>query len=154
MTPIPIDISSLPHLQHLTIRGDVTFHYDDIFSFCFSFLPAAVEILKTASSLQYLTLQIYVSNLHFATLGDVDFSPLVDLPECRHIEFYLHSDGSCKSPITHTEVVSTIAYHESLKELMERGVLVVHDPEETGPTFLDMCNSRSTIVQHPRLVTI
>lgn len=151
-----INLSSLPHLQHLTIRAAIFFFRGDtcdVYENCITFLPAAVQILKTASSLQQLTVEINVDlssgfedTSHcgeHATIDDVDLSPLTALTELpasfHHIDLHFNFDWN----ITHAEIVSLLADFGGLTKLIEQGVLVIH--MDNAPTFLDM-GSKSTIV--------
>lgn len=50
-----VDLSSLPHLQHLTVHAEVYFKIQiSGETWCTSFLPTAVETIKTAPSVQEL----------------------------------------------------------------------------------------------------
>jgi len=126
--PIPsINLSSLPHLQHLTVRVDVKSEDDseytdfdeDIQEFCASCLPSAVKILETASSLQHLTIEI---NKDFGLWHSIDFSSLAAFAESAsfpHIDLYIKD-------ITHDEVVKKLVHYDSLRKWIEQGVLVIH----------------------------
>jgi hypothetical protein len=146
---IPINLSSLPRLQDLTIRADICEDDEEPYYF-FSFLPAAVKVLKTACSLQHLTIEIRVGLR--IDLDQVDFSPLMALaeysPSLRPIDLYIHSD----QVITYTEIVSLLAGYGGLVNLIQEGTLVIH-PGERAPSFLDIW-SKGKIVQHPSLCTI
>lgn len=137
-----IDLSSLPHLRHLIIHAEIYFWYDDDLTdglTCTSYLPKAIEIFETASSLQRLTIEIYVdpSWINFDDISLLNLSPLKVLTKspvrCPHIDLYMYT-GSPQLPITHTLIGSWLAKHEGLMELVEQGVLVVH-PEEFAPTL-------------------
>jgi hypothetical protein len=122
-----LNLSSLPHLEHLTIRVGV---YCDLGDNFFSCLPAAAEILKTASLL-HVTIDIWIDS-NIGSLSNINFLPLTALAESsasfRHIDFYIHS----RMEITHSEVVSLLARYEGLRKLIERRVLVIH-VQETAP---------------------
>ena len=134
--PIPlINISSLPLLQHITLRvavyygnalaSDSNSEYSDYDNaeFCISCLPSAVEILKTASSLQRVTIAFI--NDHIRVWHGIDFSSLAALAESasfHHVDFY------CLS-VTHSGILSVLTHYESLKKWIENGVLVIHSDE-------------------------
>ena len=123
-----INLSSLPHLQHLTIRVDVCHDFQGyVEKFCVSSLPSAVEILKTASSLQHLTIGICLEAHSF--WAKLDFAPLKALAKSpasfHHIDLYVRD-------ITHTRIVSKLSRYKGLKKLIEQGVLIIH-AEETAP---------------------
>jgi len=157
--PIPrVKLSSLLHLQHLTIRTTIYFYRGDVYDYyesCNTFLPAAMEILKTASSLQQLSIEInldlssgYRNFYDSATIDDVDFSPLTYLAESpasiRHIDIYFNFESR---KFTHAKIVSLLAKYGGLMELIERGVLVIH--MDTAPTFLDK-GSKRAVHRNPR----
>ena len=132
-----IDLSHLPHLRNLTIHAEMYSQYNDSdITIRTSYLPTAAKILKTASSLQQLTIEIYVDP-SWTNLDTIDLSCLTVLTESsgrlHHIDLYIYT-GSPQRRINHSIVVSLLAVHEGLMELIERGVLVVH-PEETAPTL-------------------
>jgi hypothetical protein len=95
--------------------------------YCLSGLPSAVEILKTASSLQHLTIDISIDD--DIVWDKIDFSPLTVLAESfasfRHIDLY------------NVQIVSRLSRYQGLKKLIEQGVLVIH-AEETAPGILDL----------------
>ena len=103
---------------------------------CSSFLPKAVEILETASSLHQLTIEIYVDPSG-AELERIDLSPLKVLTKSSvcfpHVDLYIYT-GSPWHPVTRTIMASLLAKHGGLMKLIEQGVLAVH-PEETAPTL-------------------
>ncbi len=155
-SPISINLSSLRHLQHLTIRSDIFFDdgddYDPLNN-CLSYLPAVIEIVKTASSLQLLSIEICVDfKSGFGSLYEIDFSPLTALEEScasfHHIDLSILSNGW--RIITLSEIVSLLADCRGLMKLIDQGTLVIH-PGEPAPRFLDTVHSRSTLVRHPRL---
>jgi hypothetical protein len=138
-TLLPIDLSSFPHLQQLTIRVNVFFEHDGINMYMFSFLPAALEIIKTASSLQRLTIEIFITDLFVGPLDDVDFSPLSDLVKSagsyREIDLYIYSSTFS---ISRDNVLSLLAnwdFDGGLIKLIEQGVVVVH-LDAPAPSFL------------------
>lgn len=78
------------------------------------YLPSAVEILKTASLLEHLTIEISVYG------GRIDFSSLAALAESvsfRQIDIYIVDESE-------TEVVSALGCCEGLKKLIERDVVI------------------------------
>ena len=134
-----IDLSSLPRLRHLTIHAEMFVLVDDDYTLTFdrrSYLPKAIEILETASSLHQLTIEIYVDPFG-AELENISLSPLRALAApsaCfSHIDLYIYT-GSPWCPVTQTIMNSLLAKHKGLMKLIERGVLAVH-PEETAPTL-------------------
>jgi len=154
-----VNLSSLSHLQHLTIRAVIYFSRGDYYNICVTFLPAAMEILNTVSSLQQLTIEInvnissgYRSPYDFATIDDVDLSPLTGLTplaenpvSIRHIDLYFNFEDE-KFP--QTKIVSLLAMYGGLKGLIKRGVLVVH--MGTAQTFLDKGASKCVLHMHQR----
>ena len=131
-----INLSSLRYLQHLTIRV-VT--YRDCFvnladedgsrflqEFCVSCLPTAAKILKTASSLQHITIEILVNS--YGVWHLIDFSPLTMLAEAsapfHHIDLYIM--------VPFVEIYPKLARYEGLKKLIKQGILIIH-AEQTAP---------------------
>jgi hypothetical protein len=114
--------------------SDYTDFPDCITELCTSCLPSAVEILKTAPSLEYLTIEICVDD---RVWHGIDFSSLTVLAESsafRYIDLYIEMMG-----ITQTQIVSTLARYEGLEKLIERGVLVVH-AEDTALSSTIPCH--------------
>ena len=72
-----------------------------------------------------------------ADLNAIDPPQFKILTESRvcfhHIDLYVYT-GSSRLPVTHTGMLSWLARHEGLMNLIEEGVLVVH-PEESAPTL-------------------
>ena len=133
-----IDLSSLPHLCHLTIHVEIFFWYDDSDNcICSTYLPKAVEILETVSSLHQLTIEIYVDPANLNKIERIDLSPLGVLTKSSvcfpHIDLYIYT-GAPWCRVTPTIMDSLLAKHKGLMELVELGVLAVH-PEETAPTL-------------------
>jgi hypothetical protein len=99
-----------------------------------TYLPSAVEIIETASTLHQLTIEIYVDPFG-ADLEKIDLRPLRALTASSvcipHIDLYIYT-GSPWCPVTRTITDSLLAMHTGLIKLVEQGVLVVH-PEETAP---------------------
>lgn len=144
-----MNLSSLRHLQFLVIR--ITVYLETRYLRCVSFLPALIEIIKTASLLRNLRLAIGISIpfiIDVGLLNEIDFSPLTALTEfCApflHIDFYIHSECA----ITLSTVILFLADYKCLMKLIDKGFLVIH-AGETAPRFLDM-HSRSTLVQRER----
>lgn len=139
---ILINLSSLPHLQCLTIRAGVWFDQSPAYcsreDYSFSFLPAAIEIIKTASSLHHLTIEISLglSGLEDPSIDRVDFSPLTALEEIstslHHIDLYIFYHHK-RDTITYFEIMSVLGDH--LGKVIARGALVIH-LNEMAPTFL------------------
>ena len=96
-------------------------------------LLKAVKILKTASSLQQLTIEIYVDGID---VQKIDLTPLRFLTESsacfHHIDLYTYT-GLPSRPVTGAIMSSLLAKH-GLMPLIEQGVLDIH-PEETAPTL-------------------
>jgi len=133
-----IDLSSLSHLRHLTIHVEIFFWYDDSDDcICSTYLPKAVEILETVSSLHQLTIEIYVDPANLNKIERIDLSPLGVLTKSSvcfpHIDLYMYT-GAPWCCVTPTIMDSLLAKHKGLMELVELGVLAVH-PEETAPTL-------------------
>ena len=125
-----INLSSLPHLQHLTVRLHVSqFHGRFCSYYCINSLFAAGKILKTVSSLRHLTVGISVHP--YLRLSDIDFSPLTALAESSHHRIHLYIIMFTKD-ILHSEVVSSLARYAGLMELIEKRVLTIH-VGETAP---------------------
>jgi hypothetical protein len=135
-----INLFSIPHLQQLTIRADVFFESDDRGRlYRLSFLPAVVEIIKTTSSLQNLTIEIFITGLFVGDLHDVDFSPLSDLVErsasFREIDLYIYSN---ECSISRADILSLFTdwdHDGGFIKLIEQGLVVLH-LGEPAPTFL------------------
>jgi hypothetical protein len=137
---LPNNLPPLPHLRHLTVRAHVYFDSEppDPVRYCFSFLPAAVEIIKMASSpaLRHVTFDIDI-DVSYGSLDEIDFSPLTALAECSNpspqIDLYIYSKWPHLS-FAHTTILSLLADDEDLMELIEQGVLVIH-AHEPSPQF-------------------
>ena len=130
----PLSIKLPPHLQNLTIRA-LIIRYSINNDHYLSFLPAAIEILKSASSLHSITLEIKVSFMHgdYDVFDDIDLSSLTDLADSmsfRRIDLHFNLNWD---PIR-TKLISRLANDLGLGELMEQGVLVVH-LNERAPVF-------------------
>lgn len=96
--------------------------------FCASSLPSTVKILKTASSLQHLTIEI--CNGDYGLWRSIDFSSFAELAESAsfpHIDLYITD-----STRDEDEVVSTLVHYDSLRKWIEQGVLIIH-AGETAP---------------------
>jgi len=137
-------LSSLSHLRNLTIHTEIFFQYgeDDTDSddeiFISNFFRYTCKILKTAPSLEQLTIEVFVDLSHFGSrLESVDLSLLGLLIEpsiCfHHLDIYMYT-GSPHIPVTHAQMRSSLKEQEGLLKLIEQGVLVLH-PEEAAPTM-------------------
>jgi len=121
-TPFTI-LSSLPHLQHLTIRLN-----DCWFVSCFR---AVVDILKNAPPLQRLTINIVL--LLIEQLDHCHFPIFKALTEysssLRHIELYVWG-------ISEREIVPIFGEYTAL---IEQGVLDIHMDEDapSDPRFIE-----------------
>ncbi len=124
--PIPSTIlSTLPHLQHLTIRGFVyrvsSGNHDGVgwFVSCFR---AVVDILKNAPPLQRLTIDIDV-DLQIEQLGQFHFPIFKALTEYsssfRHIELYIRN-------ISERDIVPLFGEYGGVTALIERDILVIY----------------------------
>ena len=131
-----LDLSSLPHLERLTIRMNVTYTRDGRKT-C-SCLPAAVRICGTAPRLRHLTICICVDS-YLLSLSDIDFSPLVDLAKLStsfdHVDIYVYST---KEYLFRVDVVRALAKYEGVLELIKQGVWVLHVQKvaPTDPRFI------------------
>ena len=127
-----INLSSLRHLQHVTIRaavyyeeqvGDAREHY------FISYLPTIVKIFKTAPLLQHLTIDIKV-DLPTEFLSKVKFPVFTALANSsasfHHVDLYIRG-------ISDTEIVSLLGEYGCVSALIEQGVLVIHMDEEAPP---------------------
>ncbi len=127
--PIPSTIlSTLPHLQHLTIRGFVyrvsSGNHDGVgwFVSCFR---AVVDILKNSPPLQCLTIDIDVGlqieqpdQFHFPI-----FKALTEYSSSfRHIELYIFG-------ISERDIVPLFGEYGGVTTLIEKGVLNIHTDE-------------------------
>jgi hypothetical protein len=149
-SPTSIDLSSFRRLQCLTIRTKVFFEGNRFYHE--SLLPAVIEIIKTASSVQHLNIEIYVEHWRSTAghlLDEIDLSLLAALAALtfHHIDLYIRPILGI--PITLSTILSLLADNKGLMKLIDQGRLVIH-PEETAPSFLETVRSRSTLVQHPR----
>ena len=107
-------------------NSEDTDYPEDVQELCASCLPSAVKILKTASSLQHLTIEI--CNDDYGLWRSIDFSSLAKLAESAsfpHLDLYI-------TDATHDEVVSKLVHYDSLRKWIEQGVLVIH-AGETAP---------------------
>jgi len=152
--PISLNLSSLRHLKYLTIRTNVSFNRDSTSRYyCDSLLPAIIKVIKTASSLQHLDIEInvFLPDALVESFDKIDFSPLTDLVEycasVHHIGLYICPTWK-PCAITPSTIVSLLADYESLIQLIDQGTLAIHT-EGIAPRIIDM-HSRSTLVHHPR----
>jgi hypothetical protein len=138
----PLSINLPPHLQNLTIRALIRLHSRDDDDYA-SFLPAAIQILKTAHSLHRITLEIDVDlpGGDRAIFDVIDLSPLTDLaespPSSHRIDLHFKFDWH----FMRTKLISRLANDLGLAELMEQGVLVVHLNEDAPQISLSMDHS-------------
>ena len=137
-SPISINLSSLRHLQHLTIYSHIYFY--EYLNICISPLPALIEMLKTAPSLRHVNIDLYVDlppDTH-ANFDAIDFSPLTALAEsCPpfHIDLYIWANS--------WDFGCLLEVYQGLLKLTDQGTLIIHE-DDTAPTFRDMY-SRSTL---------
>ena len=130
---LAINLLSLPHLQQLTIRGDV-YHiesHDPDFPEYYthiSRLPAIIAIFKAAPSLQHLTIDISV-DLEPKFLSDVTLPFFAALAESsasfHHIDLYIRG-------LTTEMIVPLLGEYGTATALIDQGVLVIH-MDETAP---------------------
>ena len=130
---MPLNLSSLPHLEKFTIRKHVDLLcvrsldnmslLEDVRYYQYHF-RWVVETLKTTSSLEHVTIEVRYRDDHWKWY---DFSPLAALAGCssafRHIEVYIPNA---------TLVSCEILKNSSLEKLMEVVPLVVRG-KETDP---------------------
>ena len=129
-TPFTI-LSSLPHLQHLIIRGFVyrafsddldAYYGDGWFVSCFR---VVADILKNAPPLQRLTINIDI-DLQDGQLGQFHFPIFKALMEYsssfRHIELYILG-------ISESDIVPLFGEYGGVTALIEQGVLDIHMDE-------------------------
>ena len=131
----PLSIKLPPHLQNLTIRASIIRCYSKNDDHYLSFLSAAIETLKSASSLHSITLEINlkISDGGWAIFDHIDLSSLTDLADSmsfRRIDLHFNFDGDSEP----SEPISRLVNDLGLTELMEQGVLVVH-LNERAPVF-------------------
>ena len=132
-----LSINLPPHLRNLIIRASIIYYSsdDDGFDYYQSFLPTAIEILKSATSLHCITLEVNVdfSDGDCAVFDDIDLSSLTDLADSmsfRRIDLHFNFDRDFEP----SNLTSRLANDLGLAELMEQGVLVVHLNERV-PVF-------------------
>ena len=122
-----INQSRLP--RHLIIRANV--HNCVQFSNrCFSTLAAAIDVLKSTTSLHHLTFEIVLDPIK-ESFFQSDFARFVTLLESSltvQIDLYVYWHGL-------EEVVILIEEYRTLVGLAEKGVLVLH-AQETAPADL------------------
>jgi len=172
---IPLSLSSLVCLEKLAISADLAFHFQnnyrdppDIYGFSSS-ISAIAQLLKTALSLQHLTLDFrFHINVHrqLPHAPEALWSPLVTLVSessspCINLRIKA-SQLPQLTTISPEIVTSSLASYPPLTEMIEQGVLVIipvmpvpvvrpsdmDKPDVTSPTSSSNVNDRMQTRSH------
>jgi len=155
---IPLSLSSLVCLEKLTISADLEFHFQsgyrglpDVYGFSSS-ISAISQLLRTASSLQHLTLDFHFyinARLELPYDPEALWSPLVTLvSESSSPCINLRVKATKLSRVTTISpeiVTSSFASCPALTQMIEQGVLVIipvmpDPPMPKEPSYQDTPN--------------
>ena len=143
MTPhterrIPLDLSSAPHLNDLTIRTDV-FIQSVIPSNYRCIFPAIIHLLQTTPYLNNLTLTFYIycgfsSDSDYPNFDLVDWSPFFSLfssGKFRHIGLHFNLKFSTGHAIASANTLPRLYRSEVISDMMAKGILDISTTEES-----------------------
>ena len=131
---VPFALSSLPHLEDLTIYphitvlevpGGIDINYR-------SSLPAVIELVKTSPPLQRLVLEVVFHGVKSSTLPNVDLSSMAVFANSsftfRQTEIRMSQVLNVRKSIPAATVLSYLMGHEDLMGLYRQGVLLITGP--------------------------